>query len=152
MQNSKNQKDCLTEEKRYFFCRDENVVYICTRFRNGAISSAGSEHLPYKQRVGGSNPSSPTNIKGVGFTQLLLIFKKPFFRYSKTYTTHGSIPVVLDIVGNQLIGIFFFLRDWKKNMFFLERSDSLGCKFLLIDNPHSFSPSDQIEPSYLLSA
>ncbi len=23
-------------------------------------SSAGSEHLPYKQRVGGSNPSTPT--------------------------------------------------------------------------------------------
>ena len=28
------------------------------RFR--AFSSAGSEHLPYKQRVGGSNPSTPT--------------------------------------------------------------------------------------------
>jgi hypothetical protein len=25
------------------------------------ISSAGSEHLPYKQRVTGSNPVSPTN-------------------------------------------------------------------------------------------
>ncbi len=25
-----------------------------------ALSSAGSEHLPYKQRVGGSNPSAPT--------------------------------------------------------------------------------------------
>ena len=24
------------------------------------FSSAGSEHLPYKQRVGGSNPSTPT--------------------------------------------------------------------------------------------
>jgi hypothetical protein len=29
----------------------------------GAISSAGSEHLPYKQGVGGSNPSSPTQNK-----------------------------------------------------------------------------------------
>ena len=28
-----------------------------------AFSSAGSEHLPYKQRVGGSNPSTPTLIK-----------------------------------------------------------------------------------------
>jgi putative endonuclease len=27
------------------------------------FSSAGSEHLPYKQRVGGSNPSTPTNQK-----------------------------------------------------------------------------------------
>ena len=25
-----------------------------------AFSSAGLEHLPYKQRVGGSNPSTPT--------------------------------------------------------------------------------------------
>ena len=25
-----------------------------------AFSAAGSEHLPYKQRVGGSNPSTPT--------------------------------------------------------------------------------------------
>ena len=28
--------------------------------KKGAFSSAGSEHLPYKQRVGGSNPSTPT--------------------------------------------------------------------------------------------
>ena len=28
-----------------------------------AFSSAGSEHLPYKQRVGGSNPSTPTTSK-----------------------------------------------------------------------------------------
>ena len=27
---------------------------------NRAISSVGSEHLPYKQGVGGPNPSSPT--------------------------------------------------------------------------------------------
>ena len=27
-----------------------------------AFSSAGSEHLPYKQRVGGSNPSTPPSI------------------------------------------------------------------------------------------
>jgi putative endonuclease len=28
--------------------------------KNRELSSAGSEHLPYKQRVGGSNPSAPT--------------------------------------------------------------------------------------------
>ena len=32
--------------------------------KNHSFSSAGSEHLPYKQRVGGSNPSTPTNDKG----------------------------------------------------------------------------------------
>ena len=30
------------------------------RLRTRALSSAGSERLPYKQRVGGSNPSAPT--------------------------------------------------------------------------------------------
>ena len=38
------------------------MYYLCTTFPKGirAFSSAGSEHLPYKQRVGGSNPSTPT--------------------------------------------------------------------------------------------
>ena len=47
-----------------------------------AFSSAGSEHLPYKQRVGGSNPSTPTThlLKASGFgpgesRQSLEIFK-----------------------------------------------------------------------------
>ena len=47
------------------FWKDEKLVYICSCFSEPmlaqrAISSAGSEHLPYKQGVGGSNPSSPT--------------------------------------------------------------------------------------------
>ena len=29
-------------------------------YKARALSSAGLEHLPYKQRVGGSNPSAPT--------------------------------------------------------------------------------------------
>ena len=32
----------------------------CRQHILGALSSAGSERLPYKQRVGGSNPSAPT--------------------------------------------------------------------------------------------
>ena len=38
--------------------------YLCNPFwkeREWEFSSAGSEHLPYKQRVGGSNPSTPTS-------------------------------------------------------------------------------------------
>ena len=34
------------------------------------FSSAGSEHLPYKQRVGGSNPSTPTTISYLIFNQV----------------------------------------------------------------------------------
>ena len=42
--------------------------YLCTPFRERRVyagdrelSSVGSEHLPYKQRVGGSRPSAPTD-------------------------------------------------------------------------------------------
>ena len=40
---------------------------IKNKFPFRAFSSAGSEHLPYKQRVGGSNPSTPTPNKIVKF-------------------------------------------------------------------------------------
>ena len=39
-----------------------------------ALSSAGSERLPYKQRVGGSNPSAPTQQRGVSITLTHLSF------------------------------------------------------------------------------
>ena len=39
-------------------------------FQQRAISAAGSEHLPYKQRVGGSNPSSPTKQEDGSLAQL----------------------------------------------------------------------------------
>ena len=42
--------------------------------RTRAFSSAGSEHLPYKQRVGGSNPSTPTTNK-----KTLFFEKQPTF-------------------------------------------------------------------------
>ena len=58
--------------------------YLCTRFRERnlaraladavtlgrALSSAGSERLPYKQRVGGSNPSAPTSLEIDSFGSL----------------------------------------------------------------------------------
>ena len=33
---------------------------VPSHFSEREFSSAGLEHLPYKQRVGGSNPSTPT--------------------------------------------------------------------------------------------
>ncbi len=36
-----------------------------------ALSSAGSERLPYKQRVGGSNPSAPTTISFLPYARAL---------------------------------------------------------------------------------
>ena len=42
-------------------CRVQKLHYICIRNQETrALSSAGSEHLVYTQRVGGSNPSAPT--------------------------------------------------------------------------------------------
>ena len=57
------------EESPQFFApllaQLRNSFYLCTAIENEsfsdwALSSAGSERLPYKQRVGGSNPSAPT--------------------------------------------------------------------------------------------
>ena len=51
--------------------------YICSPFTRTLweLSSAGLEHLPYKQRVTGSNPVAPTTKSRVLKGQLL----KPFF-------------------------------------------------------------------------
>ena len=48
-------------------CKFTFLRYICTRKQAiREFSSAGSEHLPYKQRVGGSNPSTPTVLELMG--------------------------------------------------------------------------------------
>ena len=45
------------------FARFGKNAYLCNRLQEArAFSSAGLEHLPYKQRVGGSNPSTPTGV------------------------------------------------------------------------------------------
>ncbi len=44
-----------------FFWRIKFTLYICTPENGREFSSAGSEHLPYKQRVTGSNPVIPTS-------------------------------------------------------------------------------------------
>ena len=47
------------------FCSIKKKHYLCTALEDKrAFSSAGLERLPYKQRVGGSNPSTPTTEKG----------------------------------------------------------------------------------------
>ena len=54
-----------------------------------ALSSVGSEHLPYKQGVAGSNPAGPTKAKFNIVFRLFLFFKKKnkitntFFVYSR---------------------------------------------------------------------
>ena len=57
---------------RILFGQTRKNTYLCIAFRNKAraFSSAGLEHLPYKQRVGGSNPSTPTTQKSRNLTWL----------------------------------------------------------------------------------
>ena len=42
------------------------ALSVQANHRARALSSAGSERLPYKQRVGGSNPSAPTRCRMSG--------------------------------------------------------------------------------------
>ena len=47
--------------KRFVSFKISSTFAALLKRKYRAFSSAGSEHLPYKQRVGGSNPSTPTN-------------------------------------------------------------------------------------------
>ena len=68
MQGNKNEN--IFKKNLNLFCTIQKLPYLCIAFerkcyskretKTRAFSSAGSEHLPYKQRVGGSNPSTPT--------------------------------------------------------------------------------------------
>ena len=49
--------ECLHDKKKNY-----TFASLLERKTLRAFSSAGSEHLPYKQRVGGSNPSTPTKL------------------------------------------------------------------------------------------
>ena len=63
------------------FCLYVKVLIFAPLLRKArAFSSAGSEHLPYKQRVGGSNPSTPTK-KEVRSREPLFLWawRPPFF-------------------------------------------------------------------------
>ena len=53
----------LKKSLRKIWWKEKNAVSLHSLTRTRAFSSAGLEHLPYKQRVGGSNPSTPTSFK-----------------------------------------------------------------------------------------
>ena len=56
------QSICLTSRGSAVRTRQRPHRFLVLNTKR-AFSSAGSEHLPYKQRVGGSNPSTPTSKK-----------------------------------------------------------------------------------------
>ena len=72
--------------KNCFFVKTKKSHIFALSF-SGAISSVGSEHLPYKQRVGGSTPSSPTN-EYQGVREILLL---SYFILVATWLQHKLI-------------------------------------------------------------
>jgi hypothetical protein len=55
------------------------AIVLFDNFINRALSSAGSEHLPYKQGVVGSNPSAPTDNQSRSQNSLFLLKLKNYF-------------------------------------------------------------------------
>ncbi len=68
------------------------------------LSSAGSERLPYKQRVGGSNPSAPTNERRrLRFLKRLFLFSGRVGRCGSRWTVWVGV-VGAGRVGTRRIG------------------------------------------------
>lgn len=72
---------------RKIWWKEKNAVSLHSLTRTRAFSSAGLEHLPYKQRVGGSNPSTPTIEKIVWFPDSLFLFRnqRVYPRFQKLF-------------------------------------------------------------------
>ena len=68
-------------KKAEIFGGYKKMYYLCTRLQEvRALSSVGLEHLPYKQRVGGSTPSAPTKREeGIIFVDTLFFFEEKAF-------------------------------------------------------------------------
>ena len=60
-------------------------MYADSKNKKREFSSAGSEHLPYKQRVTGSNPVTPT----LKINHLRVKCKWFFMRFTKKHTKIG---------------------------------------------------------------
>ena len=93
--------------------------YLCTRLQKvRALSSAGLEHLPYKQRVGGSNPSAPTK-EFRNYSGLFFLF---FLRYDYFVSDVNSLFIVgllLNIKKNALSQEIFQLSTVYFQLFFV---------------------------------
>ena len=106
--------------------------YLCTRNRTREFSSAGSEHLPYKQRVGGSNPSTPTKQKSNLFGLLFCFVGAS----SQLYLHSHPIPLPLAKEGvfdffSVFSGCFFCLWELPPNYIYIPTPLKLSNKALL---------------------
>ncbi len=91
-----------------------------------AISSVGSEHLVYTQRVGGSNPSSPTKSRNESFDFFISAKRRKFTFVSIAEIKKQNCAAVLLLVAGfpkmgsaELILTFckLLLQDFQKRKF-----------------------------------
>ena len=117
------------------------------------FSSAGSEHLPYKQRVGGSNPSTPTRKwREIGIIQSLFLsicvrkwlffpiqqktacFRtlSPFIAWIDEVRINSAVAGINDIYfqGYSRFGFAVRIRQLPQN-----QKHPLGCFFVLCEYP-----------------
>ena len=102
------------------FCRTFATAFeeMSNHHDERAFSSAGSEHLPYKQRVGGSNPSTPTKSDLSCGKSLFCLILLPIFLYLHIcqyfYTMRKSSLLwsflLLLVVG---VGYYFFKKGMR---------------------------------------
>ena len=73
----------------FIFALLECIVSLIIQFR--AISSVGSEHLPYKQGVTGSNPVSPTEKAFRNFGKVF------YFKSSPIYESENAMVLPTEV-------------------------------------------------------
>ena len=102
MENKKNEGKIAFFCKKIWSCQKKAVPLhpLSKEKANRALSAAGLEHLPYKQRVGGSNPSAPTKESSHltrFFIYLLSLFD--FFRNSRRGIIRIQLSARLQAAG-----------------------------------------------------
>ena len=82
-----------------------------------AFSSAGSEHLPYKQRVGGSNPSTPTHYQNdFIFGRLAQLVQSICLTSRGSAVRNRQRPPLLIAIMISMVAFFFFSQPTQKHL------------------------------------
>ncbi len=97
------------------------MLYLHSYLRkwNRALSSVGSEHLPYKQGVAGSNPAGPTEIafdssKAILFSCLWLIYTPKPCLFSITFKKPSNVNLTFINCKFIAIGVIFVKKNTVK--------------------------------------
>ncbi len=129
------------------FGNKKSVLHLCSPKAQGKreFSSVGSEHLPYKQRVGGSNPSTPTVASD--FSEAFFVPKihncissrgsgrcDDSFRIAKPRTaqTHGSLRFFSGFFCAQNSILYFKQRVGAMRRLASNRETSLGSTLTVV--------------------